>query len=489
MKTSGEAISRNTVIIKRLRADHGKGSFIPYVPLSDEMVAEVKTTVKQVFDSLGGASLIKASGEVYIKPNGVGNQAYAYTRPEVVEAAIEYWFAAGARQVFLLENSTQAALTRLVFELTGYREISERTGAKAICLDEEPTLPFSFAGKGPASERDPKGYEITSFGMPKTVAEKLIEKRDENLYVSIPKLKTHSMAVVTLGIKNQWAFAPHTDRILDHNYNLASKLVDILGHVRPDVTLIEGVEGTIYGHYPPLALADKCVRPFKILIGGLNVVATDIVGAKVFGLEVDEVPHLKLAVKRGLGAGVKSLDDIEVTGDFEEVRHIDILNELQEFGGKYPYNLYPEFPDDVAFVVGKEMACAEGCFAASRSGVQSMYVDYQGKGGFTLVTGKGFDADEIDSLDGPVVVSGGCALKEVGDRLVNRLGRDNVYLIDGCCNLTPISESLCHLTQVEPARMLQGADPGKALEAIVTAMQNGSKGIQLDGLSHLNKKW
>jgi len=37
--------------------------------------------------------------------------------------------------------------------------------------------------------------------------------------------------------------------------------------------------------------------------------------------------------------------------------------------------------------------------------------------------------------------------------------------------------------------MLQGADPGKALEAIVAAMQNGSKGIQLDGLSHLNKKW
>ena len=117
--------------------------------------------------------------------------------------------------------------------------------------------------------------------MPRLVHEKLIREKDANLYVSLPKLKTHSMSVVTLGIKNQWGFPIDRDRGPDHNYNLHPKLVDVLSHVRPDVTLIDGVEGTIYGHYPALAVADRCVRPFRVLLGGLNVVAVDIVGAGI----------------------------------------------------------------------------------------------------------------------------------------------------------------------------------------------------------------
>jgi uncharacterized protein (DUF362 family) len=97
MKTSENAIPRNTVIIKRLRSDHGQETFTRYLPLNAEMVKEVERNVKEVFDGLGGSSMIKSSGEVYIKPNGVGPQPYVFTRPEVLEAAIRYWFNAGAR--------------------------------------------------------------------------------------------------------------------------------------------------------------------------------------------------------------------------------------------------------------------------------------------------------------------------------------------------------------------------------------------------------
>ncbi len=71
-------------------------------------------------------------------------------------------------------------------------------------------------------------------------------------------------------------------RGFDHNYNLPHKLVDILGYIQPDVTLIEGVEGTIHG---PLLRHRARRSPgeiFRVLIAGTNVVATDIVGARVF---------------------------------------------------------------------------------------------------------------------------------------------------------------------------------------------------------------
>ena len=48
---------------------------------------------------------------------------------------------------------------------------------------------------------DPEGYDLPAIEMPEPVVRKLIEGKDENLYVNLPKLKTHSMAGVSLGIK------------------------------------------------------------------------------------------------------------------------------------------------------------------------------------------------------------------------------------------------------------------------------------------------
>ena len=487
MQTTAGANPGNTVIIKRLQADHGLDGFHPYRPLNADMVREVEKTVTEIFDRLGGVSLLKADKAVYIKPNGVGQQPYAYTRPEVIEAAVRYWFHAGASQVFLFENSTQAALTRLVFQMTGYADLCRRTGAQPIFLDEDETVPFEFMGKDPTSNDNPQGYDRTIFGMPRTVAEKLIQGKDRNLYVSIPKLKTHGMTVVTLGIKNQWGFAPHRHRIDDHNYNLHSKLVDVLSHLRPDVTLIDGVEGTIYGHYPPYALVNKCIRPFKVLIGGLNVAAVDIVGARIFGFKIDDVPHLKLTMERGLGNGVASERDITITGDYTDFDHLDILNEWAEFGGRYPNSLYPDFPDDVPIIKGRDMACMDGCVSAALAGLQLLALDNHGQGGWALVAGKGFNQDEIDSLPGPVLVAGTCAVDEVGDRLVSRLGKRKVYLTPGCCDITAITEALCHVMKVNPMGLAPGLKPVKLADIIIRSKWNRSHGRQINPLCGLIK--
>jgi len=201
MGLQNSEVGKKTVLMKRLNADHGQDSFADFIPLNDDLVKEVNKNVKEIFDTLGGASLIKSSGDIYIKPNGVGADPYVHTRAEVVEAAIRYWFNAGARNIYLIENSSQGNYTRLVFEITGYRKICKKTGAIPIYLDEEETVSFDFPGNDSVAEGDPHGYELTRFGMPKTVAEKLIKEKDKNLYINIPKLKTHSLAVVTLGIK------------------------------------------------------------------------------------------------------------------------------------------------------------------------------------------------------------------------------------------------------------------------------------------------
>ena len=275
-----------SVIVRHLNAPYQEESRTHFKPLGEEMVREIKAAVTEIFDKSGGESLLKESREVFIKPNGIDGQPYCYTRPELVEAVIEYWKAHGAKKIWLFENSTQSNATRLVFAVIGYDKICKRTGAVPVYLDEDKTVSYEFKGKR-SVEDDPDGYFVTTFDMPQFVVRHLIEDRDKNLYISLPKLKTHSMAGVTLGVKNQWAFPAQPSRGFDHNYNLHHKLADVLSYVRPDFTLLEGVEGTIYGHYPVTALADKAVLPLKVLVAGKNVVATDMVGARIFGLTLD----------------------------------------------------------------------------------------------------------------------------------------------------------------------------------------------------------
>ena len=424
-------MKKTKVIIENLHLKNDDDSLIPIKLPKDRKESfknDIQSAVNKIFDGFGGGKqLLKSKKKVFIKPNAIDTKPYSHTRVEVIEAIIRYFFDAGAENIYLFENSTQTAFTRIIFYVLGYTKICKKTGAKPIFMDEEKTYKFDFKGKG---------YDKSSFEMSETVVRELIENRDENFYIDVPKLKTHSMAGVTLGIKNQWAFPKHLDRKFDHNFNLHSKLVDVLEYVQPDFTLIDGVEGTIHGHYPPAALVKDVVKPFRILIGGTDVIATDLVGARVFGLGTQDVPHLKIATERNLGVGVKNLDDIEIIGD------------LSKFKEKYSYDLVDKFPDDVNIVSGKEMWCREGCRNNPLSLLQIFYLDYGGKGGFDMVAGKGFDLNEIDNLKGPVFVAGHCAIEEVGERLVKRLGKKKVYFSDGCNNLGQSTAALSNLMKV-----------------------------------------
>ena len=387
----------------------------------------IKSAVNKILSQIENSSLpiLKKSKEVYIKVNGIDFKKHTYTSPEVLEAVILYLKKLGA-EVYVMENSTQANLTRVVFTVTGYKEICEKNGVNIIYLDEEDTQTFNFKGKS-SVEEDPKGYNLMTFRLPKTIV-KIMENRDSITYINLPKLKTHSMAVVTLGIKNQWRFPQHADRGKDHNYNLHSKLVDMYELIQPDITLIDGTEGTIHGHYPPTAWEDKLVIPFNILIGGKDTLAVDVVGARIFGLTIDKIPHLKIAYERGLGEG--DLSKIKVVG-----------KDLEEYKEIYDWNLLQKFPENIKIIKGKDLLCKEGCENNPLAALQSFAFDYpeKFKGGWFIVMGKGHNDDLIEQLKSEGysrgLVAGYCAINEVGKDLRKEFGRRNVFFSGDCNNL------------------------------------------------------
>lgn len=407
--------------------------------------------VRSIFENFGGgASLLRSSRDVYIKVNGVGSEPYVYTSPEVLLETIRYFQACGARDIYVIENSTQANFTRLVFASTGYGRVCKATGAVPVYLDETPAVPVFL-------ETLEEFIDISAF-----VFERLIEHREENLYLSLPKLKTHSMAQVTLSIKNQFGLVHQKSRTPDHNYRIHQKFADIYRIIRPDFAMIDGLVATSHGHYPTSYNAAKSIVPMDLLIGGRDPLATDVVGAALMGLGIEDVRHLELCRSTGIGQG--DIDRIEIVN-----RHL-----FDERKQQLTYRLLDDYPPDVTFLRGEERCCPEGCRCNTEMLIEMLYRDHGGKGGFTVLMGKGIDRKAVDKITGRAHIAGSCAIQDHGVRLQNRLGKRNVTMSPGCNDLALSTAGLCRQMKVNPIRLSQ-IDPVRSAALLVVAKAKGSR--------------
>ncbi len=428
----------------------------------------INEAVKEVFTNLEKDGLIlNSSKDVYIKVNGINIYPHVHTSPEVLEVVIKY-LKDKAGKIYVMENASQCAVTRVVFAATGYKEICDKLGAEVIYLDEEKTKSFEFKGKT-SVEDDPGGYHLKTFRLPETIV-KIIENRNSYTYINLPKLKTHCMARITLGIKNQWGYPQHEDRGKDHNFNLHSKLVDVFEYIRPDATIIDGTTGTIHGHYPPIAFNDKQIVNFNILVGGRDTLAVDVVGARIFGMTLDEVPHLKIAHERGLGEG--NLSKIRVIG-----------KNLDDYTEKYEWDLIQQFPEDVKIVKGKELVCIEGCQNNTLNCLQLCAYDAPDKfkGGWFIVMGKGHDENLVEQLkEGGFekgLVVGFCAVGEVGEKLRKEFGKGKVYFSGDCNNLVETLGAEMALSGVPGFDLLPNVPPDQYLKLVGEARKHGTTAL------------
>jgi hypothetical protein len=86
-----------------------------------------------------------------------------------------------------------------------------------------------------------------------------------------------------------------------------------------------------------------------------------------------------------------------------------------------------------------------------------------------------------------VLVAGHCAIDEVAERLITRLGRRRVYLSDECNNLCATLEAMLHLMGVSPTAMVT-LNPLVMLREYTTARWKGSTSRVPHPLAHLFKR-
>ena len=351
---------------------------------SDKDAQKIKEMIREAVDYLGGLSSIISPGDaVLIKPNLVRAApptAGITTDPRVVQAVIE-----------LVQEETETIFvgdqpfgkkekTRDVFKVTGIEKIVKKTKAKLVYFNEEVQL----------TKRVPNARALFKCKIPKTVL-------NCDVYINVPKMKTHQMTGVTLGMKNQWGLIPFESRITAHKEDLHQAIADLLKIIKPDLTIIDGIIA-MEGPGPSLG---HLIKDMNVIIAGRDVVATDAVASKVMGIHPMEIRSIRIAHMEKLGLG--TLKDIEIKG-------APLTQVSREFE-KADWDIRGIYPNVVPYVGGACMGCMSWIHGGLRY-LESIGLLPKLKQ-LTIIVGRNTNLpDEKTLLSGkPVLIVGDCAEK------------------------------------------------------------------------------
>ncbi len=260
-----------------------------------------KVTLEAIKNADGINNLIKKGDLVLIKPNICGfSQAGSpqITDYRVVETIVKQAAELGASKIVIAEGTiTGNAFESSALKMNKYDLIQGVELINLNALDKENCY---------------KLKPLKSL----TGAELYIPKiyMDADVVINVAKLKTHFQpdAVISLSLKNSFGVPP--GKIYGTGYKnglhmlgLKEAIIDLNRIRKPDLSLIEGIVGG-EGYGP---LYNTPVKS-NIIFAGKDLAALDTVALTFMGFKVDEVPHVLLAGKEGLG--ITDLSKIKIVG-------------------------------------------------------------------------------------------------------------------------------------------------------------------------------
>jgi uncharacterized protein (DUF362 family) len=238
-------------------------------------LAEVLRNGLALFDlPVSGKTVVLKPNFVEYDANGVIN-----THPAVIAAAIDAFRRLGARRVIVAEGPGHQRDVEHVVTASGLLEVLREYRASYVDLNYDDTRRLALRSR------------YTSLGalyLPETIL-------DADLVVSMPKLKTHHWAGVTLSMKNFFGVVPGAvygwpknalhwagiqESILDINSTLPAKTFAI----------IDGVVG-MEGNGPIQGKAKPC----GVLVLSDDLVAADATAARLMSIDPARVRYIEQA--------------------------------------------------------------------------------------------------------------------------------------------------------------------------------------------------
>jgi uncharacterized protein (DUF362 family) len=261
------------------------------VPVAVSSGRDAAGNVRAAIAALGGIKEFVSRGDVVVlKPNIGWDRTPAQaanTDPDVVVAVAEICLSAGAKEVRIFDRSCNEP--RRCYASSGIQASVERFGKKNGVADAV------------------RIYHVEDRKFRRTSIPEALTLKEWDLYrdaleadriINVPVAKHHSLATVTLGLKNMMGVMGGNRGQI--HFNLSDCLVDINRRLPSGLTVIDATRVLLRNG--PSGGNPSDVRAVGKVIASADIVAADVVAAeRIFGLKPGDVPHIKKALESRLG--------------------------------------------------------------------------------------------------------------------------------------------------------------------------------------------
>jgi uncharacterized protein (DUF362 family) len=217
---------------------------------------------------------------VLLKPNFVSSDPLGMTNthPVVIRAAREAFLRLGASVVLVGDGPALDRDTQAVIESVLLPEYLGPVSQIFVDLNVDDVERVSLKTRA---------SRLRELYLPKTVL-------GVDFLVSLPKMKTHHWAGVTLSLKNMFGVVPGScygwPKNILHWAGIDRAILDINAAVRPDFAIVDGIVG-MEGNGPIQGLAKPC----GVLVLGDDPVAVDATCARIMGLLPEKINYIARA--------------------------------------------------------------------------------------------------------------------------------------------------------------------------------------------------
>lgn len=228
---------------------------------------------------------------ILIKPNmlDVIDEHTATTHPKIVGAILELLGELGAGSMVVGDGSAFRRDTFSVAKSCGLAQVLEDRGV--------PFIDLNYDELSPVRVRDGWIRSTNTLWLPRHVVE-------ADYIVSVPKLKAHHWAGVTLSLKNLLGVIPGSRygwaKNIIHMNGINATILGLYRSLPPVISIVDGIIG-MEGNGP---LFGKPVQ-HGLLAMGRDPLSVDIICAQLMGFSIDSITHLNGAAVAGIGQAFK----------------------------------------------------------------------------------------------------------------------------------------------------------------------------------------
>ncbi|WP_291322725.1 DUF362 domain-containing protein [Desulfonatronospira sp.] len=241
-------------------------------------------TIRACLDGIEAGKVLRRRRLVWIKPNLVNDSPFPVTSdPEMIRAVIEYVRDNSRARIIIAEGCGDAGMeTHQVFESLGYDKLAREYGVELVDLNNEALKRLS----------NPQFQVLPEIYLPRRIF--------SGMLISVPVLKRHSLAGVTLAMKNLLGLAPPKHYQQGGSWKksyfhsrMQRSIFELNCYRKPDLSIVDARVGLAQYHLG----GAECNPPVNRILAGFDPVAVDAAGTGLLGLSWKDVGHIRMAHK------------------------------------------------------------------------------------------------------------------------------------------------------------------------------------------------